>query len=148
MLILQLGHKMKNIFEALYYAREKYSDRIDDDGKNYFLAHILPVAQIVSSVTSDDDVIIAALLHDLIEDNNVTYEEIKDFFGSRVADLVNEVTHEGSKEKGYYFPRLHSKEAIMIKLADRLSNISRMNNWSAIRKEQYLKKTKFWETSL
>jgi (p)ppGpp synthase/HD superfamily hydrolase len=57
-----------------------------------------------------------------------------------------EVTHEESNDNfGYYFPRLKTREGIMIKLADRLSNISRMDSWDIARREHYLKKTKFWK---
>ena len=59
-------------------------------------------------------------------------------FGPEVADLVNEVTHEGTKDDwGYYFPRLKSKEGILIKLCDRASNISRMDSWSEKRQQHY-----------
>ena len=57
-----------------------------------------------------------------------------------------EVTHEGQKDEyGYYFPRLKSQTGIMLKLADRLSNISRMQSWSKKRRSHYLRKTKFWK---
>ena len=57
-----------------------------------------------------------------------------------------EVTHEGERDAyGYYFPRLETQEAILLKLLDRASNISRMNAWDDDRKAQYLKKTKFWK---
>ncbi len=88
----------------------------------------------------------AGLLHDTIEDTNTTYEELVQFFGNRVADLVMEVTHEGQKNsKGFYFPRLKSKEGILIKFADRLSNLSRMSTWNEDRKAQYLRKSNFWK---
>ena len=108
--------------------------------------HILPVGEAVSILTNDEDIICAAFLHDILEDTNTTYEELVKEFGKRVADFVNEVTHEGKEDEyGFYFPRLKSKEAIMIKLIDRASNISRMNSWDEKRKKQYLKRTKFWK---
>jgi hypothetical protein len=74
------------------------------------------------------------------------YEELVKEFGKRVADLVLEVTHEGLKgDYGFFFPRLKSKEAILIKLVDRASNVSRMQCWSEKRQQSYLNKTKFWK---
>ena len=133
---------------AANYAIKKHKDQMDDCGKDYFISHIYPVARLVKLVTNDEEVIAAAFLHDIIEDSDTTYEDLSKEFGDRVADLVMEVTHEGTKDNyGYYFPRLKSKEGIMIKLADRLSNISRMETWSEERQKHYLKKSKFWKDS-
>lgn len=131
---------------ALVFATKKHEGQLDDDGKDYFHAHIFPVYQAISELTDDDDVLAAAILHDTIEDTDTTYEQLVKVFGKRVADLVNEVTHEGQKDShGYYFPRLKSAEAIMIKLIDRASNISRMDSWSEDRRRQYLKRTVFYK---
>jgi (p)ppGpp synthase/HD superfamily hydrolase len=133
---------------AHFFAYRKHKGQLDDSGLPYFDAHILNVVNIIKNVTTDVDVICAAYLHDTIEDTETTYEEIKEEFGKRVADLVMEVTHDGQKDNvGYYFPRLKSQEGIMIKLADRLSNISRMEAWDISRREHYLKKTRFWKNS-
>jgi (p)ppGpp synthase/HD superfamily hydrolase len=93
-------------------------------------------------------VLAAAYLHDTIEDTIIgTYGTLERMFGKEVADLVMEVTHDGQPDqKGYYFPRLHSQKAIMIKFADRLSNLSRMSSWDQKRKDQYLRKSKFWKS--
>ena len=125
---------------------EKHKGQKDDNGKDYFSAHIIRVSGIVQFVIRDDEVIAAAYLHDTIEDTSATYKDLVKEFGLRVADLVMELTHEGTKDNhGYYFPRLKSKEGIMIKFADRLSNISRMETWDAARQEHYLKKSRFWK---
>ena len=134
--------------EKLAYnlAKISHHNQVDDCGFYYFEAHILQVVQLIKQITNDIEIIQATYLHDVIEDTKYTYEDIKHRFGKRVADLVNEVTHEGNKdEKGYYFPRLHSREGILIKFADRLSNLSRMEAWDDERKQHYLKKSKFWK---
>ena len=102
---------------------------------------------ILHTITEDIDIICAAYLHDTLEDTATTYEELKKEFGQRVADLVLELTHEGKKDEfGYYFPRLKSKDAIIIKFADRLSNLSRMDSWDIGRQAQYVSKSRFWKT--
>lgn len=135
------------IKKAYNYAHEKHKNQKDDEGLPYF-THPNQVAEILKRVTlRDPELICAAYLHDVIEDCNVTYEELLTEFGQDIADLVNEVTHEGKKDyKGYYFPRLHSQRGIMLKLADRLSNVSRMGAWDEERKKHYLKRTKFWKS--
>jgi (p)ppGpp synthase/HD superfamily hydrolase len=122
---------------ALDFIQEKLSD----DG----CKHSMAVADIISRVTISEDVIVAGILHDVLEDTDVTKAELVKLFGKKIADLVDEVTHHGqADEHGYYFPNLHSQEAIMIKLADRLHNLSRMGEWSEERRQAYLKHSKFW----
>jgi (p)ppGpp synthase/HD superfamily hydrolase len=130
--------------KAIVFAVAKHQGQTDDIGKRYFDSHIQPVANALMTFTNDAEIIAAAYLHDTLEDTNTTYDELVNEFGVRVADLVNELTHEGEKDH-YYFPRLKSKEAILIKLIDRASNISRMENWNDNKKDKYLKKTRFWK---
>jgi (p)ppGpp synthase/HD superfamily hydrolase len=131
---------------AYRFAQSKHKDQLDDEGKSYFDAHLLNVFNILQKVTKNEAVLAAGLLHDTIEDTNTSYDELLDNFGKEIADLVMEVTHEGEKDSyGRYFPRLKSQHGIMIKLADRLSNISRMEAWDIARREHYLRKTKFWK---
>ena len=129
------------------FARRKHRDQKDDIGKSYFDAHILQVVNILKNVTTDQYIISAGYLHDTIEDTQTTHQELKDNFGERIANLVLEMTHDGQKDEvGYYFPRLKSKDAILIKFADRLSNLSRMEAWDKARQDHYLRKSKFWKS--
>jgi (p)ppGpp synthase/HD superfamily hydrolase len=138
--------KAHKFIQAYVFAEQKHRTQRDDNGEPY-IDHPVRVYYMLCNVTKDDDVLYAALLHDTIEDTDTTYQELVDNFGQRVADLVNEVTHEGTNDShGYYFPRLHSKEGIIIKFADRLDNISRMDTWAPDRIAQYLRKSKFWKS--
>lgn len=133
--------------KAKLFARAKHVGHLDDDGQDYFTAHLWHVASIVEIAKPQDQALVAAAyLHDTLEDTDTTYEELKENFGQRVADLVHEVTHDGEKDNyGRYFPRLKTRDAIVLKLADRISNLLRMDSWPEKRKEQYLRKTKFWK---
>lgn len=134
------------IMKASTFAAVKHEGQVDDEGLNYYMTHLVPVRNAVEQLTEDEDIICAAVLHDILEDTDTTYEKLVKEFGQRVADLVNECTDEGEADSyGKYFPRLKTKEGILIKLVDRASNISRMNSWPKGRQEQYLKKTKFWK---
>lgn len=136
------------VSNAVAYAAHKHGETVDDEGKNYFAAHVWPVADMIASLVDldKDYVVAAALLHDVIEDTDATEEEVRTNFGDLVTDLVLEVTQEGDKQRGFYFPRLHSKYGIMIKFADRLSNLSRMGGWDEKRQAHYLKRSKFWKS--
>lgn len=135
------------IQSAAIYARDAHRGQLRDDGQP-FIVHPIAVARILEKVTDDENLIAAALLHDVIEDTDVTYEQLKANFGPDIADLVHEVTKEGRQDsKGYYFPRLKTQRGIMLKFADRLSNISDMQGWDDKRKAHYLKKSKFWKSA-
>lgn len=133
--------------DAWAFAKEKHADQFDDAGYLYF-KHIEQVVSILRNVTKDSNIIAAAYLHDTIEDCGVTSAELAWQFGLIVSKLVLEVTHDGAKDSGgYYFPRLHSEAGILIKFADRLSNLSRMEVWPSERRAQYLRKSKFWNST-
>jgi (p)ppGpp synthase/HD superfamily hydrolase len=134
---------------AAEFARAKHGDTLDDNGALFFDAHLAKVAELLKVVSPEDENLIAAgYLHDTIEDTNTTYEELVGAFNQDVADLVMEVTQEGRKDSfGYFFPRLQSQRGIELKFADRLSNLSRLQSWNQKRRDQYLRKSRFWKTS-
>lgn len=135
------------VAKARQFAMIAHLGQKDDEGQDYFKVHVRKVALMVKHLTNDANVISAAYLHDVIEDAEVSEEKLRKEFGNKITDLVMELTHEGvADEHGYYFPRLKSAEAIMIKMIDRASNISRMNAWSDKRKAHYLKNSKFWKS--
>lgn len=127
------------------FAKIQHRGQLDDEGKDYFECHVCQVVNILRQVTDDKTILAAAYLHDTMEDCEVSHRTIELLCGTEVADLVYELTHEGSKGPGYTFPRLKSKKAILIKFADRLSNLSRMSAWDDDRQEHYLKRSKFWK---
>lgn len=76
----------------------------------------------------DQDILIAGLLHDTIEDTSATYEEIEETFSKKIADLVQEVSHpkdcsHDQKLEYYEKIKLISFDAKIIKLADFASNL-------------------------
>lgn len=138
---------MRDLFDdkvtkAFWFAMDKHVGQLDDSGESYFYAHLCQVYAVIREICpTDHNLACAALLHDTIEDTNTTYEELIKHFNQDVADLVLELT----KDKNGNFPRLKSKRAILIKFADRLSNLSRMDCWSEDRQKKYLNKSKFWK---
>lgn len=115
-----------------------------------YVNHLLEVAYLVSTVLTqpDTNLIIAALLHDTVEDVEVTREEITEIFGADVASLVAEVTDDKSLPKAER-KRLQivnapkkSVRAQVIKLADKISNVRAMLHsppvdWSPERRREY-----------
>ena len=133
--------------KASVFAFSKHKGQLDDSGISYFNAHILQVVRILKQITNDSDIISAGYLHDTLEDTDTIYDELKQEFNKRIADLVLELTHERKPDnKGYYFPRLKSRDAVLVKFADRLSNLSRMKPWDKKRQQRYIKKSNFWKS--
>jgi len=112
---------------------------------------LLEVASLVSEATSGSDptVVIAALLHDAVEDQEVPVEMIAREFGKQVADIVIEVTDDKTlpkderKRKQIETAPKKSREAKLIKLADKTSNLraiasSPAADWSVKRRLEYI----------
>jgi (p)ppGpp synthase/HD superfamily hydrolase len=134
------------IQRASEFAAEAHKDQFRDGGKVPFIEHPMLTASIISLVTDDEEIIAAAWLHDTMEDCGVTFNQLEDKFGHRVASLVQEVTHKRNPDGSAYFPDLKSRDAILIKFADRLTNLADMEAWSEKRRAAYLRKSRFWET--
>jgi (p)ppGpp synthase/HD superfamily hydrolase len=113
--------------------------------------HLIEVGSLVTEATSgtDTNAIIAALLHDTIEDQGVTAEMIANEFGKDVADIVLEVTDDKTlpkaerKRKQVESAPKKSREAKLIKLADKTSNLRAVANspaldWSVERRLEYV----------
>lgn len=122
------------------FAFQKHEGQKDDAGKDYFSSHILQVVSLIKVVSNDSLAVSLAYLHDTLEDTQTTYEELTDTFGVQLADLVRELTKEGQE-----FPNLRSKTAVIVKFADRLSNLSRMEPWTPERQQRYIDKSSFWK---
>ena len=132
---------MNKIALAESFAKERHKGQKYDNGREYFDAHLVETARIIRAISGDDDLICAAYLHDTLEDTDTTYEELVKNFGERVASLVREVTKSAYNE----YPNLKTKEGIMLKFADRLSNLSNMGVWGQEKQEKYIQKSKFWK---
>ena len=127
----------KRLFDAFTYADNAHSSQLRKDGSPY-ITHPLAVAEIVAELELDTDSIIAALLHDCIEDTGATHEEIAKKFGTSVADLVEGVTkltrvQYVSKEeeqmenlRKMLMAMAHDIRVILIKICDRLHNMRTM----------------------
>ncbi|MEA1891973.1 MAG: RelA/SpoT family protein [Campylobacterota bacterium] len=76
---------------ALEYSRIAHEDQFRKSGQPYIIHPIL-VASIVSSITDDESMAIAALLHDVVEDTDITIEKITELFGDDVSHLVEGLT--------------------------------------------------------
>jgi GTP diphosphokinase / guanosine-3',5'-bis(diphosphate) 3'-diphosphatase len=142
---------VRRIMSAARFAAEKHAQqkRKGENGEPYF-NHLLEVAELIaaSSPCLDVELVMAAFLHDTVEDTGVTLQELEQRFGKDVADLVAEVTDDKSlpKEIRKQLQVEHTPEkssrAQTLKLADKISNLRAIISsppvgWSRERKQQY-----------
>lgn len=123
--------------DAVAFAERWHGGQTRPAGEPY-VEHLLEgVCVLVEAVgITDLDVLRAAVLHDVVEDTDCTLDEVRDRFGGRVATLVDWVTKpprragESREEaRAAYLERLRAApdDAILVKLADRLSNVQRLD---------------------
>lgn len=131
-----MGFDKEIIGRAIAFAQEKHRGQIRKDGTPYII-HPLRVSEIVRKFKKShriNELISAAILHDTLEDTDTSFEELKSNFGELVALIVFELTNDNNKiekiGKSNYLSdklsssRLVSRWALVIKLADRLDNVS------------------------
>ena len=131
-------------------ARWHVHQRRKGAAKEPYINHLLEVATLVAEATEgkDPNLVIAALLHDAIEDCEVPHKLIAESFGTDVADLVAEVTDDKTLEKRERKKRqvesAHKKtNRAKLKLADKTSNLralvsSPAPDWSVRRRLEYI----------
>ena len=87
-MVMQGGMEMTRIEKAIIFAVEAHADATRKGKNRPYILHPIEAMTIVASLTNDEDVIIAAILHDVVEDTAVTAKCIKHEFGERVMKLV------------------------------------------------------------
>ena len=139
------------LLRAATFAAEKHKNqsRKNADGTPY-INHPLAVAELLAGEGRIDDiaVLVAAVLHDTIEDTETTRDELEHLFGSEVAGVVAEVTDDKSRPKTER-KRLQvehaaglSTRAKLVKLADKICNVRDVaddppKDWPLARRQEY-----------
>ena len=117
------------INKAIYFAKKYHDGQLRKSGEPFY-SHPLEVAYMVSDYLPKTNVIVASILHDVVEDTEVTVSMIVDNFSWRIAEMVDRLTRDrpdGIKlsvatilNSSY---QAKDKEVMLIKLFDRLHNI-------------------------
>ena len=144
------------IAAAMKFAFCAHDGQRRKDGRTPYIVHPIAVVRYLSSDlrVSDPDLLSAAALHDVIEDTGTSLGELARHFGRNTARLVEELT----VPREFHGPEVPdsrktevlvrdiarmSWKAVLIKLADRLDNLSDMNNavWSSQKRRRYIEQT-------
>lgn len=145
-------HECDAIHKAYLYAQTAHSGQMRKSGEPYII-HPLNVALILAEQKLPTNVIIAGLLHDVVEDTNITLDEISELFGDDIANIVEGVT------KLDNMPTLSSEQliaenqrkvivasakdvrVIIVKLADRLHNMQTISFMNENKQKRIAKET-------
>ncbi|MCA9189196.1 MAG: bifunctional (p)ppGpp synthetase/guanosine-3',5'-bis(diphosphate) 3'-pyrophosphohydrolase [Planctomycetales bacterium] len=142
---------MNRILAAAHFAASKHTQqRRKNDAATPYINHPIEVAEHLSRVggVTDEDVLIAALLHDTVEDTDTTCEEIEQRFGPRTASIVMECNDDKSLPKSER-KRLQvvtaakkSDAAKLVKIADKTCNLRSLladppTDWNLDRQREY-----------
>lgn len=142
-----------NLLTAIDFAARKHKDQCRKDAAaSPYINHCIEVTHILAEEgkVEDSSVLIAAVLHDTIEDTETSEQELRKLFGDQVTDLVLEVTDDKSlpkqtrKDLQVEHAAHSSHGACLIKLADKIANLRSLRasppvGWSEERIEGYFK---------
>lgn len=141
----------KLIQKALNFAKSAHKGQFRMSGEEY-ITHPFETAKILAEMNADVDTIVAGLIHDTVEDNRATKEEIKEEFGETILFLVEGVTklgklkYQGLKRhveslRKLFIAMANDIRVIMIRLADRLHNVRTLEALPIEKRERIA-----WET--
>lgn len=135
-----MADKQQTVFDkAIAYAVKQHSGQTRKGTNVPYIIHPMETASIVGTMTDDLEILAAAVLHDVVEDAQVTINELKERFGDRVAKLVAAESEDKRADqsqastwkirKSETISHLvtASKDEMMITLGDKLSNIRAVN---------------------
>ena len=118
------------VFEAVVFAAKAHASQYRKSTKIPYLVHPLGVATLLIGYGCSDDLVVAGLLHDVIEDTPVKASEIQKHFGKTVVDLVKAASEpdksapwEQRKTHTIEFLKTAPTEVLIISCADKLNNI-------------------------
>ena len=139
--IISLNNKNSNkvdveeIKKAIYYAKKYHADQKRETGEPYY-SHPLSVAEMVADFCFEVNAIVAAILHDVVEDTSLKIENISNIFNHRVAEIIKRLTRFklpklscriSSEQLLMQSYMLNDASVVLIKLLDRLHNLQTLH---------------------
>jgi len=145
------AHAVTKVARAVAFAAGQHGDQRRPGGAPY-TEHLLETLEVLvrGAGVTDPDLLCAAVLHDVVEDTACTVAQVAEGFGPRVAGLVGWVTipppgagQDKAAAKDAYLRGLRRapRDAILVKLADRASNVQTLRNLAPARQRAYYAQT-------
>jgi guanosine-3',5'-bis(diphosphate) 3'-pyrophosphohydrolase len=137
------------LLEAIFFVAQRHStQRRKGPGGQPYVNHLIEAAALLATVggVTDVEILMAAVLHDVLEDTPTTRQEVLELFGTRVLQLVDSVTDDKqlsrAERRQHVLDHLpHASEATkVIKMADLCSNVMTLpSDWAPERAREYLR---------
>jgi (p)ppGpp synthase/HD superfamily hydrolase len=145
------GRTVERVGQAVAFASGHHGDQRRPTGAPY-IEHLLEALEVLArgAGVTDPDILCAAVLHDVVEDTECTLNDVAATFGPRVAELVGWVTipepapgQDKASVKEEYLRGLTAapRDAVLVKLADRASNVQTLRNLPPARQRAYYAQT-------
>ncbi|MEL0036213.1 MAG: bifunctional GTP diphosphokinase/guanosine-3',5'-bis pyrophosphate 3'-pyrophosphohydrolase [Gammaproteobacteria bacterium] len=146
------AEQIQLVEDAFVFAKDAHEGQMRSSGEPY-ITHPVAVAKILSEINLDHQTIMAALMHDVIEDTGVTQELMTDKFGESVAELVEGVSKltkikfstraeaQAENFRKMMMAMVRDIRVIMIKLADRLHNMRTLGHLRADKRRRIAHET-------
>ena len=143
---------IEHVRVAIEFSRAAHQGQMRQSGDPY-ISHPIAVARILTPLHIDAQAIIAALLHDVVEDTNTTTEQVAEKFGKPVAELVDGLskldliqfeTREDAQAENFrkmLLAMARDVRVILIKLADRLHNMRTLDSMALDKRERIARET-------
>ncbi|MFC1647700.1 RelA/SpoT family protein [Patescibacteria group bacterium] len=144
----------EKFIKAYEFAKKAHEGQFRKDNKTPYIAHPLETAKILTKLHVDEDSLIAAIVHDVPEDTEKSLRDVEKIFGKKIAFLVNGITklskvyyrHDMAERQIESLKKLliHSAKdprVILVKLADRLHNMSTLEYVKAEKRLRIAKET-------
>ncbi|PNV80566.1 MAG: (p)ppGpp synthetase [Dictyoglomus turgidum] len=145
-------YSSENLKRAFIFAENAHKGQLRKSGEPY-ITHPVEVAKILMNLGMEETVVIAGLLHDVLEDTNVTKEEIEKEFGKDVLSLVEAITkleklsfypteaYRAQNLRKMFIAMAKDIRVIIIKLADRLHNMQTLQYHEEEKQKRIAKET-------
>lgn len=125
---------MEKIFKAIAFAQKAHQGQYRKGTKLPYIVHPLGVMEILSRYQASEDLMIAGILHDTLEDTSTTAEEIEKRFGKRIKELViaaTEPEHDAPWEQRKqhtidFIKGIEDEDVLLLSCADKLHNLNSM----------------------
>ncbi len=146
------SHQVEAVRQACLFAGEAHADMYRASGEPY-VCHPIAVARILADVRFDHETVMAAVLHDVLEDTSVSKEQLRERFGSEVAELVDGVSKltqimfsskveaQAENFRKMFLAMAKDIRVIMVKLADRLHNMRTLGALTAVKRRRIARET-------
>ena len=145
---------LKNIEDAYFFVLKKHENQFRKSGEPY-VHHLIEVAYILANLHAGPSTLVAALLHDVVEDTDTNIQDIENLFGKEVSKLVDSLTKiqrlklskisseefEAEDHRKIFIGMAKDIRVILIKLADRLHNMRTLSSLSIERQIALSKET-------